>query len=65
MREIDVFRTEQLVIEHTGRETIHDIKSRINKTQDLIVESIEPMENKNILLVTVRRELTWYPDTIK
>ena len=60
-----VFRKEELEIQPGERQTVHDIKAIINKTQDLTVLKYEVLENKNAFLFTVKRELEWYPDSIK
>ena len=65
MKEMEVFRIEKLEFRSNGRYSIHDFKSIINKTQDLTVLDCEIQENKQVFLFTVKRELEWYPDTIK
>ena len=66
MRNMKIFRVEKLIIEPTERQTVHDIKAIINKTQDLKVISIgQPEDEAKGFLFKVKRELEWYPDTIK
>lgn len=65
MKIIKIVRTEKLKIYPGERQTVHDIKSMINKTQDLTVQSVEVNESENSFSFTVLRELDWYPDTIK
>jgi len=65
MKRMKIFRVEKLEIMPGERQTVHDVKAIINKTQDLTVLESEVMENKNAFLFTVKRELEWYPDSIK
>lgn len=65
MKTMKIFRTEVFEIFPGERQSIHDVKSIINKTQDLTVVKSEVVENKEAFLFTVRRELDWYPDSIK
>ena len=66
MKTMKIFRVEKLVIEPGERQTVHDIKAIINKTQDLKVISIGQPENEaKGFLFKVKRELELYPDSIK
>ena len=65
MKQMQIFRIEKIEIHPGERQTVHDIKSIINKTQDLTVVTVDVMENEKGFVFTVRRELEWYPDTIK
>lgn len=65
MKRMKIFRTENLEIFPAERQTVHDVKAIINKTQDLTVVKHEVLENKNAFLFTVKRELELYPDSIK
>ena len=61
-----IFRIEKLVIEPGERQTVHNIKAIINKTQDLKVISIgQPEDEEKGYMFKVKRELEWYPDSIK
>ena len=65
MKEMKIHRIEKLEIYPGERQSVYDIKAIINKTQDLTVDTAEVMENEKGFVFTVRRELEWYPDTIK
>ena len=65
MKTMKIFRIESLEITPGERQTVHDITSIINKTQDLEVISSDPMEIGGTLIFTVKRELEHYPDSIK
>ena len=65
MKQMQIVRIENLEIFPGERQSVHDIKSIINKTQDLTVVKYEIMENEKAFKFTVKRELGWYPDTIK
>jgi len=65
MKQMKIFRTEILEIFPGERQTVHDIKAIINKTQDLTVVKSEVQENKQAFLFTVKRELEQYPDSLK
>lgn len=62
-------RVETLVIVGSVGLDGDEVEGMINKTQDLTVESWEPLspmssQNKGFTFV-VHRELDWYPDSIK
>lgn len=65
MKQMKIFRIESLEIIPGERQTIHDVTSIINKTQDLEVISSDPMVLNGTLIFTVKRELELYPDSIK
>jgi len=65
MKKMKIFRIEKLEIFPGERQTVHDIRAIINKTQDLTVIKSEVLENKKSFLFTVKRELEWYPDSMK
>lgn len=65
MKQMKVFRIESLEITPGERQSVHDITSIINKMQDLTVVKSEVLENRNSFLFNVKRELEWYPDSIK
>ena len=73
-----IFRIENLEIYPDERQTYDDLKALINKTQDLstIDDSSQTaetskiigrnkMEGKKGFIITVMRELEWFPDSIK
>lgn len=65
MKQMQTFRIEKLEIYPGEKQSVHDLKAIINKTQDLTVLKHEILENKKAFLFTVKRELEWYPDSIK
>jgi len=62
MKQMKIFRIESLEITPGERQTVHDITSIINKTQDLEVISSDPMKIGGTLIFTVKREMEWHPD---
>ena len=65
MKEMKIFRTERIKIYPDDRQSIHDVKSIINKKQDLKVVTANVLENEKAFVFTVNRELENCPDTFK
>lgn len=60
-----IYRLETLEIHPDPGQGIKEIKAMLEKTQDLTYVKIDSIENKNVFVLLVKREVELYPDTIK
>ena len=60
-----IYRYETFEIYPDPDQTIDDVKTLLEKTQDLEIDSYEMVENVRAFSFVVKRRVELYPDTIK